>query len=218
MIKALYLLIHISVVSSLLILLIFILRFVFKDKINAKLQYALWIIVAVRLLIPFNFQWTLEIKDTLPQTHILEFISENKTECKVINNETNMVDSSEFQTDKNNFSQFYTKDIYHSSINNTDTESTTHLWIISNILFITWIAGIVCILVVFGIHNISFHKKVKKTLMSYKISDNSYNEAAKMIGLKYTIPVYFSHSLNSPCIIGIFHPVIVLTESIIYKY
>ena len=203
--RALNLLMHISVVSSLLILLIFILRFVFKDKINAKLQYALWIIVAVRLLIPFDFQWTLETKDTLPQTHILESISENKAdlreknekEFEVTNNETN-------------------KDIYHSSINNTATESTTHLSIISNILFITWIIGIVCMLVLFGIHNVSFHKRVKRTLMSYKISDNSYNKAAKMIGLKHTIPVCFSPSLNSPCIIGIFHPVIVLTESIIY--
>ena len=75
--KVLNLLIHTSVVSSLLIMSIFILRFVFKNKISPRLQYALWIIVAVRLIIPFNFEWTLETETNLPQNHILEFMSEN---------------------------------------------------------------------------------------------------------------------------------------------
>lgn len=199
--KVLNLLIHTSVVSSLLILFIFILRFVFKNKINPRLQYALWIIVAVRLIIPFNFEWSLETKTSLPQNQLLDFIFENnidhyernKKEYKVNNNEINPL------------------------VNNINTESNTpYKRNISNILIITWIVGIVCILVLFGVRNASFHKKVKKTIIPYKLTDNSYNEAIKMIGLNNRIPVYFSKRLNSPCLIGVFHPVIVLTESVIH--
>lgn len=40
--------------SSVLIVLFVILRFIFKNRISARLQYALWLIVLFRLLIPFN--------------------------------------------------------------------------------------------------------------------------------------------------------------------
>jgi len=41
--------------SSVLILVIIIIRHIFKGKIRLKLQYALWLLVAVRLLVPVSF-------------------------------------------------------------------------------------------------------------------------------------------------------------------
>lgn len=211
--EIIHLLIHISIVSSLLILFIFMLRFVFKDKINTKLLYTLWLIVALRLLIPFSFQCTLETQKNLPQIPILDFIFENNEDSyernkkEVTNNEEKHVSILESQAEKNNLPQSYLWDGYQFSIN-TNNQGY-------NILFIIWITGIFCVLVIFGIRNVSFHKKIMKSMMPYNFSDNSYNEAAKAAGFKHTVPVYLSKSLKSPCIIGIFNPVIVLTESII---
>lgn len=199
-------LIHTSIAASLLIILIFILRFIFKNKINTGLQYALWLIVVVRLIIPINFQWTLEAKSSLP-----------------ISNETKIFDSSKFQ--QNNFNQSYSKDLYqsfNSSIiqnraSTVNDRSSSYFLSLSYILVIAWITGIVCMLLIFARRNICFHKEVKGSTIPYSFSDNSYNDVMKLVGLKHTIPVYLSHSLTSPCIIGIFNPVIVLTESITHN-
>lgn len=200
--EILHLLIHSSIVSSLLIMFIFMLRFVLKDKINSKLQYVLWLIVAVRLLIPFNFQCTLETQAALPQTPISDFIFEDNEDLY-----ERPFASFESQTEKINLPQSYQREEYQLS-DNKENQSY-------DILFIIWITGIACILIVFGIRNVSFRKKIMKSMTLYNVSDKTYDKAAKIAGLKHTIPVYLSKSLNSPCIIGIFHPVIVLTESFI---
>lgn len=202
------LLIHTSVVASILIILIFILRFIFKNKINTRLQYALWLIVAVRLLIPINFQLFLEVKSTFP-----------------ISNETKAFDSSKSQGNINIFNQSYSNSKYFYQPSNSSTiqnqprivnnRSSSFFLSLSDILIIVWITGVVCMLVTFTKRNICFIKKVKNSIKPYNFSDNSYNDAVKLVGLKHKIPVYLSHSLTSPCIIGIFNPVIVLTESII---
>lgn len=191
--EVLNLLIHTSMVSSLLILLIFILRFIFKDKINPRLQYTLWLIIAVRLIIPFSFQWEIETKNTLPQIQILDFRLENNVDL-------------------------YQDDIYQPSVN-TNMEGYTRMWDnqswdLSDALFIIWITGVVCILAVFGIRNVSFHRKVLKSLTPYDFDD--YEEVAKIVGIKHNIPVCFSQILKSPCVIGIVNPMIILTEGVIH--
>ena len=42
------------IASSVLIAVLILLRYFFKGKINLRLQYALWLLVAVRLLMPFS--------------------------------------------------------------------------------------------------------------------------------------------------------------------
>ena len=41
--------------ASILILLVVVMRYLFQGKISLRLQYALWIFVAIRLLIPISF-------------------------------------------------------------------------------------------------------------------------------------------------------------------
>ena len=46
---------EILISSSVLILVVALLRLVLRDKISARLQYALWLLVLVRLLVPVSF-------------------------------------------------------------------------------------------------------------------------------------------------------------------
>ena len=199
MTKALSILIHNSILSSLLILLVFILRFIFKDKINIKLQYAIWIIVAVRLLIPFNFQWVVESKTTIPQVNIIDFSLENHGEHYQSNYYHSSVDKS-----------------VESYISTSNSKSKHQLDTLYKGIFLIWIIGVISILAVFTMRNISFYKKSIKSMTPYIFSDSSYNEAAKIVGLKHRIPVYLSRSLSSPYLMGVFKPAIVLTDRVIH--
>jgi len=197
--KALSLLVQTTMVSSLLILIIFVLRYVFKNRINTKLQYALWLIVAVRLLIPFNYQWTIETKYTIPQIKILDFGLENRGDIQ---------SNYDYQPPVNRETDSITK--------SPSKQITAHKYNLSKILFVIWITGAVSILAVLVIRNISCYKKTMKNIRPYDFLDNTYNEAAKAVGINHRIPVYLSQSFKSPLLVGILHPVIVLTEAVIH--
>ncbi|MBU5425995.1 M56 family metallopeptidase [Tissierella pigra] len=190
-------LIHNSILASLLILLIFMLRFIFKDKINPRIQYALWMIIALRLIIPLNLQWEIEVKNIFPQIQALDFRLDNDLDL-------------------------YESNIYQHLVNE-DTTSYTRIWNngsgdnydgLFDILSIVWILGVIYILAVFGIRNVFFQRKILKSATFYDFHD--YDEVAEMAGLKHNIPVYISQNLKSPCLIGIFNPSIILTENIIH--
>ncbi|SCL97317.1 M56 family metallopeptidase [Sporanaerobacter sp. PP17-6a] len=232
--KVLNILMNTSIISSLLILITFAIRSVFKNKINPKLQYALWVIVAVRLLIPFNFQWTVEIKSILPQNHILNlafqdnsgFYEENEKEKgdKTVDNKVNLSDFSGSYAGKNNISRLSSGGIYRpladTGVRNysepTNNQSADYKWNLSDILFVIWIVGIFSILFIFGTRNISFYKKSMRNMKPYDFSDNVYDEASKIVDLKGKIPVYLSQNLVSPCVMGIVNPAIILTEGVIH--
>lgn len=193
-------LIYNSILASLLILFIFILRFVFKNNINPKIQYALWIIVVLRLLLPPSLNLNLETKINLPQVLNLDIINsiesyekiENKENIYQLSVNTNEEDYKETQD-----SQFIT--------------STRNL---TNILFIIWIFVAICILSIFSISNLFFYRKTMKNMVPYRL-DNTYDEITEIVGSKPTVPIYLSQDLISPCLIGLFYPKIVLTETVI---
>lgn len=60
--------------SSVLIAVIILLRSVLKGKISLRLQYALWALVLVRLLLPFSFgSSTLSIMNQVERTERTEY-------------------------------------------------------------------------------------------------------------------------------------------------
>ena len=54
--------VEVLISSSVLILVLAILRLVLRDKISARLQYALWLLVAVRLVLPFSIESRLSLQ------------------------------------------------------------------------------------------------------------------------------------------------------------
>lgn len=59
--------------SSGLILLVLLVRFLFKKRISSRLRYALWLVVAVRLLFPFSISGTaVSILNLLPPQDMVE--------------------------------------------------------------------------------------------------------------------------------------------------
>ena len=59
------------ITSSLLILIVLLVRRIFRGKLSLRLQYALWLVVLVRLLIPGTVAQTgLSVLNYLPRTEV----------------------------------------------------------------------------------------------------------------------------------------------------
>lgn len=186
--------------SSCLILFIIFLRHLFKEKISLRLQYALWALVAVRLLIPFNLGNSMLSIENLTN----HLYSQSETQTTVVQNEP-----LEFTRDE------YTVKIYDrieanknviSNVNELKSpempqSSSSPSIDITQILLGIWIAGIVILSVVFLLTNIFFAKKVRKL--------------REKIVVPYTnLPLYKSDEVQTPCLVGVFHPSIYVTRHV----
>lgn len=86
--------------SSVLIAVIILLRYLLKGKITVKLQYALWAVVLIRLLIPFSIgESNLSVLNIIPKESFAYHNEEAETEAAIseavldenINNDTALV-------------------------------------------------------------------------------------------------------------------------------
>lgn len=195
--KSLNLLISNSAMASLLILLIFLFRYIFRNRLHARLQYALWLIVAIRLIVPFNLQLRIESKHTISQPQFINNFLENKKETyeRDMDNPTVTSEIQEPLKTENNQLKDYEDTFIKAS-------------------FLIWIVGVISIFLLFLIRYALFCKRVERDMLPHGFTDDMYDRTSKIVEIKKNIPVYVSKDVNSPCIIGILNPVIILTEEV----
>lgn len=132
------------ITSSILILFVIFLRFVLRGKISRRLMYALWLIVAVRLLIPISFPSPISVMNVVDTAALEQAVTQAPTFVPEV--PTNSpVDDTVF-------------------VPTPDSSVTFSLY---GILFIIWTLGVVAVGLWFLTINLSLHRKFKATRTRY---------------------------------------------------
>lgn len=174
--------------SSILILAIIILRYLFKGKISLRLQYALWLLVAARLLIPINFGSSLLS---------IENITNKIAEQPSVQSE---IDEITFDTpnDYENAVKIY-DGVETENLSSKKNEAPSVNW--RQIGIALWIIGAAVVVIIFIVSNRIFANRLKKH--------------RKMIDVPYAeLPVYATKEIETPCLFGLFHPCIYVTDHV----
>lgn len=179
--------------SSILITVIITLRYLFKGRISLHIQYALWVLVLVRLLVPFSFGNT--------GFSVLNILPENPDEALLsavlsvgVPNDADTLPSEGTAVPKNNAAAEIQSKMQQDTIANV--ESNTMDW--GTIAFILWIAGVSVVGLFLLLSNLRFAARVKKTRHAIHAAQSS-------------LPVYITNAMDTPCLFGLFHPAIYLT-------
>lgn len=183
-------LLEITIASSILIVGLLILRRIFFGKINPRLQYALWAIVAIRLLVPMFLSSPITISDinTIPVIKNIQ----NQTISLLDFTKTNKPISTVESTTLNQEPKYV--------INNDE-----------KILILYLIGAIgVCFYVIYI--NLKFGKSIRKDAKLLECT-SVIKDAFDSVGIKKEIPVYMSSNIFSPCLMGIFRPRIYITPA-----
>jgi len=182
--------------SSVLILIVICMRYFLKGKTNAKLQYALWLLVAVRLLVPISFG-----NSVLSVENIINRISSTKEDSLVQDMaQENMIVESEEDI-------VYPDVVANEGVPGTDVnEETTYVPTESNtpdanVLLWIWPIGVGGTVGVFLITNIVFQRRAKKD------RNVIYVNWCKR-------PVYVTDEVETPCLVGVFSPIIYVTREV----
>lgn len=199
--------------SSCLILIVLMVRRLFAGKVSLRLQYALWLLVAVRLLIPINLgNSAISIENFInhisAQEQIEEIVKSEVPEISVHHNTEGIkiYDSIEEirNEEKGNLQESeQLKEQLEVVPQNApfQTEATKKEILNVDILMGIWMIGMTILSCIFLVSNLIFARKLKK---SRNLLGDSYGK----------LPVYESAVIDTPCLFGIFRPAIYVTPNV----
>ncbi len=181
------------VTSSVLILVVVLLRFLLRGKISLRLQYALWAIVLIRLLFPFEHGATdLSLLNAVENVPVVQEIESLQGMERIEYSDSGQVYG---------FYGFTGDDVTAIAENKTAEEFSRMKTALSlrNILMPIWKTGIAVILFVFVFSNFTFAGELKEA--------RTWRETALT-----KLPVYLTDKVDTPCLFGLFKPAIYVTE------
>ena len=185
--------------SSVLIIVVICLRTFFKGKIRLRFQYALWLLVAVRLLVPLSFGSSAISVQNVTNRVVSQSIAQRISKTDVV-----LPDILEAPVTENRIKIYDSVFPESNQLIEDDSDTPKSIPLSVNLLQIAailWIMGAAGLGITFVVTNVHFHRKIK---------DGRQRLEASYINL----PVYVSDAIDSPCLFWLFRPCIYVTQSV----
>ena len=193
---------EILISSSLLILLVLLLRWLLRGKVRQKLLYAAWLLVALRLLVPVQFgQWSYSVT-SLTQTVAEQSETVQQAE-QILQTPVQIFQTTEPQPLVTEPTQpsAVVKPEYQKPETTPQTQPQKTVEkagpTLSQILKTIWLAGIGLMALWFLLTNLIFRRKIKG--------------GSVVLETEAPLPVRVSPQVPSPCLVGLIRPVIYVT-------
>lgn len=185
---------EVLVSSAVLIAALAALRFLLRGKISARVQYALWLLAALRLLMPVSlFSSPVSVMNAVPETVIEQtpFVFEQTGQTQWNTTNTQPLSESTAVDDSAIVEEKPAAQTEAGAVNVLSAET---------VFFLVWAAGSALTLGFIVAQNLRAAKRLRKSRVLLDVPD------AK-------IPVYITKELPTPCLFGLLHPAVYLTES-----
>ncbi|MCH5255598.1 MAG: hypothetical protein J1F41_11785, partial [Lachnospiraceae bacterium] len=173
------------ITSSILIVAILLISFLMEKKINPCLKYAVWLLVAIKLLIPLP-----EFQSTISVMNVANQIDEKGVRYLFVDNEIEEISQTPGKTPT--YSQIENRE-------NTGNRIQQKLEI-TDVCYFVWIAGMLICAGIFVWSNLRFLRKIRNSRVSIGRYKNKLN-------------VYAAAGITSPCLFGLSNPAIYLQEN-----
>jgi len=182
--------------SSILILIVIGLRTLFKGRISLRLQYAIWILVLLRLLIPVSFGSS---KLSVANLTVSQTIPTVQTSIHTTpGNSTSQHHSTQVDWDKPITDDHASQGIDVEVHENAPEEPAVSL---KDMAVLLWISGILSVAALFFAANMRFRRTLLDSRRNLEMEKNH-------------LRVYASDAIDTPCLFGIRNPTIYVTESV----
>ena len=176
--------------SSVLILVVIGLRTVLKGKITLRLQYALWALVLLRLLIPVNFGSSAMSVSNLTAAEEVTVTADSVQESPQLNLVPNQPQESN--------THLHQEQAQPGKVDSAEKQQTTRKVDWKDAARITWFAGVLLVGTAFCVTNLHFRKKILAS-------------REPMNKCKDGLTVYVSDRIDTPCLFGLLKPAIYIT-------
>lgn len=198
--------IDLIITSSVLILVVIAIRYALRGKISLRLQYALWLVVLVRLLMPVSIgESRISLMNMVEKSATYGLAEQTLSEMQIY---SDIIRGSELSVDEAekvgagtlHEIQGYSAETdggYKYNYIFTDSLGT----VLSRILRPLWLVGIALVGLCLVISNLIFTKKVRRARKRIHVAD-------------IKLPVYVVDGLPTPCLFGLFFPSIYISPDV----
>lgn len=195
--------------SSALILMILALRYLLKGKISLRLQYALWVLVLLRLLTPVNFFST----NISIQNLAAELSRQPANQAAQAISEYNLPKQSYSAAYEQVVQEYQAQGINVETLKGSEKEAldyeamermesdVTVGELLADVALALWLMGVAVVLGFTAVSNLRFRAQLRRDRIALDVPDTG-------------LPVYVSSRVETPCIFGVFHPTIYLTPDV----
>ena len=194
------------ITSSLLILVLIVLRYLLRGRISPRLQYALWLLVAVRLLVPLSLPGTaLSVLNVFsPEaSDTTVYVSSHGLSTSAPAPETGTLGDGremEIYYDGNGIPHFYPVGEAPPAQADYTTVPSEQIFHLNTVLRVLWLGGAAVMAVWFLTVNLSFFSRARK--------------GARFLEMQgCPVPVYVSAAVPSPCLLGLVRQRIYVTPA-----
>lgn len=194
--------------SSLLIVIVAALRTLLRGKVSARLIYALWGVVLLRLLVPFSLDWNLPsaegaARTAYERTELSEaMLPYDSVSAPYAAGYSRSVlpenDPIQPYLDAGEAAPEYRVELHNEGTPEAETEFVfLRPWteVLSSYLRPVWLIGTLAALVLLAYTNLSFYAKLRRTRRPIGSTEAG-------------LPAYETDAIASPCLFGLFRPAI----------
>lgn len=210
---------EISLYSSILGAVILLIRGLFKGKISSKWQYYIWLVFILKLSVPITITSPLSLLRPIDKFENIN-IKENK-----LQNISSGIENENIRKEENNKELQNTKNDTKISTNLPENKtflkedsSTDYMYILRTSIPYIWFIVLVLLFLVRLMIYVDFKSQINNIVPTENEKlKNMLSFCKKEIKLKKDIPILVQNIINSPAIIGVFKPKILLPQNIL-KY
>lgn len=184
--------------SSVLILVVIALRYVLRGKLSLRMQYALWLLVLVRLLVPVSFGASdLSVMNAVPER--APTVQQGTDRQDIIGERNDApANAGTVGIPAQSMNEAAPPDLVQNVTTATVTAPTVEKTDWARIAKTVWLAGAAALGLVFLAVNLRFGKKLRRSRERVEETDAC-------------LPVYESGETDTPCLFGVAKPSIYVT-------
>lgn len=184
--------------SSVLILVVIALRYVLRGKLSLRMQYALWLLVLVRLLVPVSFGASdLSVMNAVPER--APTVQQGTDRQDIVGERNDApANAGTVGIPAQSMNEVAPPDLVQDVTTATVTAPTVEKTDWARIAKTVWLAGAAALGLVFLAVNLRFGKKLRRSRERVEETDAC-------------LPVYESGETDTPCLFGVAKPSIYVT-------
>ena len=208
---------EILITTTVLILCILLIRRIFRGKISSRLQYALWLLVALRLMIPVSAQFDL---GPLSDFRLMDLVEEDESGIAERLNETIRLEEPIQMTmdSRSILFRLFAADEVKEAVSGMSDDGPTSVFMAGrlgfsrlDVLWFVWGCGAFVVGVWILVTNIVFNRRLKRARQPFdlpegvKIADLQGEERShRFFHWKRRLPAfYLAEGISSPCLYGL---------------
>lgn len=209
---------YLSATGSIVCIFVMLIKFMFKNKLSPAWHYYIWLLVLLRLVLPYSISSPFSIFNVIPIAADNQATFEslhNPSEINQNYSDKNAKTTKEAQNTiaSNSVLPYNTKP---PLVKNIISVSSNWYKLYKNVLPYVWLIGMFVFMLYTMVAYIAFIMKIKhnQACTDPEIID-LLRECRQNMNVKTPVVVIYSYAVKSPCLLGIFKPKLLLPKKIV---